>query len=238
MFKAGILTDGGWSLSDEGVVQGSMCSPILSNIFAHYVIDRWFEETVKRHCRGDVKLFRYCDDGVICCQYKKDAERIRRALTNRLAKYKLKINEDKTKLVNYSKWEYQRGIKQGSFDFLGFTFYWGRAISGGMIPKLKTSGKRMSAKLKKVKQWAMKVKNSYTLKEIWNLFCSKLRGHIQYYGVSHNGRRVNRFVKQATQILFKWLNRRSQKKSFTREKFWLFVKANPLPEVKIYHKFF
>jgi RNA-directed DNA polymerase len=238
MFKAGILIDGECKITEEGVVQGSMVSPILSNIYAHYVIDEWFETTVKRHCRGDVKLFRYCDDAVICCQNTKDAERIKQALKNRLAKFKLKMNEEKTKIVSYSKWDYQRGIKQGSFDFLGFTFYWGHSIKGSMIPKLKTSGKRMTAKLKRVKEWAKAVKDSHRLPVIWEIFCSKLRGHIQYYGVSHNGKRVKTFVKTASMILFKWLNRRSQKKSFTWEKFWLFVKANPVPKVKIYHQLF
>ncbi len=238
MFKAGILVDGECKITEEGVVQGSMVSPILSNIYAHYVIDEWFETTVKKHCRSTVKLFRYCDDAVICCQDDKDAARIKQALISRLAKFKLKMNEEKTKIVSYSKWNYQRGLKQGSFDFLGFTFYWGRSISGNMIPKLKTSGKRMKTKLKRVKEWAKAVKDSDRLTEIWKIFCSKIRGHIQYYYVSHNSKRVRIFVKSATMILFKWLNRRSQKKSFTWEKFWLFVKANPLPTMKICHQLF
>lgn len=238
MFKAGILIDGECKITEEGVVQGSMISPILSNIYAHYVIDEWFEKIVKRYCRGEVKLFRYCDDAVICCQDNKDAARIKQALKNRLAKFKLKMHEEKTKILSYSKWDYQRGIKQGSFDFLGFTFYWGRSISGSMVPKLKTSGKRMKTKLKRVKEWAQAVKDRDQLTEIWKIFCSKLRGHIQYYGVSHNSRRVMIFVKSATKILFKWLNRRSQKKSFTWDKFWKFVKANPLPRVKIHHQLF
>jgi hypothetical protein len=238
MFKAGLLIDGECIITEEGVVQGSMVSPILSNIYAHYVIDEWFEGTVKRYCKGEVKLFRYCDDVVICCQQSKDAGRIKQALKNRLAKFKLKMNEDKTKIVSYSKWDYQRGIKQGTFDFLGFTFYWGRSIKGCMIPKLKTSSKRMTAKLKRVKEWIKAVKDRYRLAEIWKIFSSKLRGHIQYYGVSHNSRRITIFIKTATMILFKWLNRRSQKKSFTWEKFWLFVKANPLPKVKVHHQYF
>jgi RNA-directed DNA polymerase len=200
------------------------------------VIDVWFEDTVKRHCRGEVKLFRYCDDAVICCQNVKDAIRIRTALAKRLARFKLKLNEEKTHLVAYSKWEYLRGHKQGTFDFLGFTFYWGRTRNGAMmIPKLKTSGKRMQAKLKRVKAWVRGVKDSYPLNELWKVFCSKLLGHIRYYGVTHNSRRVKAFQWQAVRIVFKWLNRRSQRKSFTWEKFWRFVERNPLPKVKLYH---
>jgi retron-type reverse transcriptase len=92
MFKAGILADGELTVSDEGVMQGSCCSPVLANIFAHYVIDEWFEGTVKRHCKGEVKLVRYCDDFCIFCEYESDATRIRTVLPKRLAKFKLKLN--------------------------------------------------------------------------------------------------------------------------------------------------
>ncbi len=96
LFKAGVLSKNEFRVDDEGVPQGSVCSPIIANIFSHYVIDEWFEEVVKGHCKGKVELFRYADDLVVCCQYQKDAQRIRSALTLRLAKYKLKLNEDKT----------------------------------------------------------------------------------------------------------------------------------------------
>ncbi len=108
MFKAGVLAQGELSVSDEGVPQGSMCSPILANIFAHEVIDTWIEEMVKPHCAGRVALFRYADDLVICCQYDRDAQRIRRALPKRLARYKLRLNEEKTRMVFFSKRAYQR----------------------------------------------------------------------------------------------------------------------------------
>ncbi len=119
MFKAGVLAQGELSVSDEGVPQGSICSPILANIFAHEVIDTWIEEMVKPHCTGRVALFRYADDLVICCQYDRDAQRIRRALPKRLAKYKLRLNEEKTRMVFFSKRAYQHH-RSASFDFLGF----------------------------------------------------------------------------------------------------------------------
>jgi RNA-directed DNA polymerase len=234
MFKAGILIDGELTVSEEGVIQGSTCSPILSNIFAHYVIDEWVEREVKPRCVGQVKLYRFCDDAVICCRFEKDAIRIKEALSKRLAKYKLSLNEEKTKLVDFRK----RSGTSASFDFLGFTHYLGRSKKGHIIPKAKTIGKRMRSKLRKVSEWARTVRNNMKTPEIWKRFCSKLRGHINYYAISHNGKRVSIFVRQATRILFKWLNRRSQRKSFTWEKFWLYVKANPLPEVKICHKLF
>ena len=97
MFKAGVLSEGESAVSDESVPQGSICSPVLSNAFAHYVIDEWFENVVKQHCAGKVELYRYADDAVICCQYESDAKRILRALVKRLEKYGLKLNEEKTR---------------------------------------------------------------------------------------------------------------------------------------------
>ena len=238
MFKAGVLADGELSMSEEGVVQGSLCSPILANIFAHRVIDQWFEETVKAHCSGRVKLFRYCDDGIICCQFEKDAERIKKALEKRLAKYKLKLNKEKTKLVKFSKRAYRQGRKQQAVDFLGFTFYLDYSRSGMVIPKVKTSGKRMRAKLKRVNEWSRSVRSRYRLIQIWETFCAKLQGHIGYYGVSFNVDCVNSFVDKAVKILYKWLNRRSQKKSFDWDKFKLFLRRYPPPRARVVHSLF
>jgi hypothetical protein len=202
------------------------------------VLDVWLEETVKPLMGGTIRSFRYADDLVICCRYEEDAKRIKEALAKRLAKYKLKLNEDKTKLVKFSKRRSRLGEEQEAFDFLGFTFYLGKSRKGVAIPKLKTNGKRLRIKLKRVDQWARQVRNRYTLKEIWKTFCAKLRGHVQYYGVSHNGQSTGRFLREAERILFKWLNRRSQRKSIEWGKYALFKKRYPLPEVQIYHKLF
>jgi group II intron reverse transcriptase/maturase len=237
LFKAGVLWEGELTISDEGVPQGSICSPILSNIFAHYVIDEWFEGVVKPHCRGKVALFRYADDVVICCQYDSDRARIEKALSGRLAKYKLMLNEEKTRCVNFCKPETRRA-KRDTFDFLGFTFYWGRSRNGAALPKLKSCGKRLSKKLKQVGEWAEKNRHRYRMMEIWKRFCAKLRGHIQYYGVSFNIVNVKTFLRQATRILFKWLNRRSQRKSFSWEKFKRFEELFPLPKAKVCHALF
>ena len=238
LFKAGVLAEGELLVSDEGVVQGSLCSPVLANIFAHTVIDEWFEDTVKRHCAGHVALFRYADDLVICCRYERDARRIRTALGRRLAKYHLAMNEEKTRLVHFAKPRGKASHRAGAFDYLGFTFYWGRSRRGAAIPKVKTSGTRLRVKLKRVSLWARAVRSRYRLRKIWQIFCSKLRGHIQYYGVSFNSQAVQTFVHHATRILFKWLNRRSQRRSFNWEQFQLFLAANPLPRVTICHALF
>lgn len=235
MFKAGVLSNEDLRMSAEGVPQGSICSPVLANVFAHKAIDLWVEEMVKPNCKGRVELFRYADDSVCCCQYEEDAKRIRKALGKRLAKFKLKINEEKTKIVSFSKAEATRGKSQGSFDFLGFTFYLGRSRKGRVIPKVKTSGKKFRAKLKNVNAWSKAVRNRIKLSEIWKLFQAKIRGHIQYYGVSHNTEKVNEFKSRATKILFKWLNRRSQKRSFDWDKFNKFIQKYPLPKTVVVH---
>ncbi len=103
MFKAGVLSEGEFSVSEEGVPQGSICSPILANIFAHHAIDLWVQEMVKPNCKGSVRLFRYADDAIICCQSASDAHRIKESLGKRLEKFKLQLNEEKTKLVAFDK---------------------------------------------------------------------------------------------------------------------------------------
>jgi RNA-directed DNA polymerase len=123
-----------------------------------------------------------------------------------------------------------------SFDFLGFRFYLGRTLKGSTIPKVKTCGKRYRSKLNKVKDWAQQIRSKKPWGEIWKTFCAKLRGHVQYYGVSFNCKSVGNFMREAEKILFK--NRRSQRKSFDWSKFQLFKMKNPLPQVKVRHKLF
>jgi RNA-directed DNA polymerase len=238
MFKAGVLSKDELTISAEGVPQGSICSPILANIFAHKVLDEWVEKIIQPYCEGKVKLFRYADDAIICCEIESDAKRIRESLPNRLSKYKLTLNEEKTNMVNFSKTKAQQGLPQESFDFLGFTFYWGKTRKGRVIPKLKTSGKRMNNKLEKVGIWIKDMRNKVKLKELWGTFCAKLRGHTQYYGVSFNSAQIQKFSWGATGIFFKWINRRSQRKSFTWKNFEKFMERFPLPKVKICHKLY
>jgi group II intron reverse transcriptase/maturase len=238
MLRAGILAEGELTISEEGVPQGSPASPILANVVAHYVIDEWFETTVKAHCRGEVALFRYADDLVICCQLATDADRVHKALGRRLDRYGLKLNDEKTRLVSFSRRKRAEGIRQGSFDFLGFTFYLGRSRRGLVIAKVQTSGKRLRSKLRRLSDWARRVRSQMTLRELWPVFTAKLRGHIEYYAVSHNTGRVKHFVGEATRILFKWLNRRGGRRRLTWEKFLLFMARLPLPPVRVRHSLF
>jgi hypothetical protein len=202
------------------------------------VIDKWVEETVKPLCEGTVKMFRYADDVVVCCGNKKDAERIKSALVKRLAKFKLKMNEEKTKLVKFSRSGHSRGEAQEAFDFLGFTFYLGKSLRGKTLTKVKTKGKSLRSKLKKANEWARTIRNKCTLNDIMKTAAAKLRGHVQYYGVSHNIKAVGKFVEAVKRILFKWLNRRSQRKSFTWDKFQMYLDRVKFPEAKICQKLF
>ena len=238
MFKAGVLANGEMSVSEEGVPQGSICSPILANIYAHYALDLWIKEKVTPRCKGKVVLFRYADDAIISCEYKEDAKRIKEVLGKRLGKFKLQLNEEKTKMVSFDKRKAGQGEQQGTFDFLGFTFYLGLSRKRRVIPKLKTRGRTLRAKLNRVTQWAKQTRNRMPLKEIWKKFCIKMRGHIQYYGISHNAKQVQKFLNEGKRIMFKWLNRRSQKKSFNWEQFSRFVQRYPMPAVKIIHRLF
>ena len=238
LFRAGVISGGELTISDEGVVQGSPASPIIANIVAHQVIDVWFEGVVKTHCKGRVAMFRYCDDLVICCQYKMDAVRVRKALGLRLNKYGLKVNEEKTRLVNFSKRRKILGERQESFDFLGLTFYLGKSRKGFVLPKVKTSRKRFVSKLKRVTEWMRINRSAMRLPQLWQKFCSKLRAHIAYYGISNNQVSVSRFIFEAKRIFLKWLNRRGGRRRISWDKFNLFIARNPLPVVRIHHKLF
>ena len=215
-----------------------MQSELLSNIFAHEALDLWIKEMVKPCCKGNVEIFRYADDAVICCESETEAVRIRNTLTKRLAKFKLRLNEEKTKLVSFDKIKASQGIEQGTFDFLGFTFYLRKSVRGKYVPKLKTKSKGVKTKLKRVTEWWRQNRNLKRLRDLWGIFISKMRGHIQYFGVSHNIRHVDHFIRGATRIAFNWLNRRSQRKSFTWEQFNKFIKMYPLPKVKVVHRLF
>ena len=233
MLKAGILSDGELQMTEEGSPQGNVASPILSNIYGHFVIDSWFEDVVKSHCIGRVELFRYCDDMVICCQLRTDADRIFKALEGRLAKAALSLNLDKTRLVSFDRKAFCRGEQQDSFDFLGFTFYLARTKSGGVTAKLKTSRKRLKSKLGKVKLWLQRHRSRLRLLDLWKIFVKKLEGHVRYYGVSFNAPSVSEFIARARRMFFKWINRRSQKRSMNWRQFDLFMKRHPPPRARI-----
>lgn len=234
MLKAGVLGDRELRMTDEGCPQGNVASPILANIFAHYAVDIWFNDTVKRYTKGKTDIYRYCDDIIICCENETDAIRIRKSLIGRLNRFGLELNQEKTQIVIWDKLEH----KYDCFDFLGFTFYLKKSRKGFLYPAVKTSKKKFRIKLKRVSEWCKKNRNKYRLRELWKTFRSKLKGHLQYYGVSTNLVNVKKFVSKAVRIFFKWINRRSQRRSFNWNKFNKFLKLHPLPIIKMYHSLF
>ena len=254
MMKSGVLSKGELRKTDEGLAQGSCCSPILANIYAHYVIDEYLEEEEQERAGLKIRSFRYADDLIICCtgsgynRYRNsEAERVRELsrksdelqerISERLSKYGLKLNKEKTRKVEFfrSLAEFKR---QGTFDFLGFTIYLGKSRSGNYIPKLKTSSKRRSIKEQVVKAWCRSKRHTGKMSKLWKDFSRKLEGHVRYYGVSFNSEGVESFIYRAIRIFYKWMNRRSQKRSMNWSKFNEFMKFHPPPRVKIYHALF
>lgn len=210
--NAGILDTDGMVINPlTGTPQGGIVSPMLSNIYLHYVLDQWIEEVVKPRMSGPVKYVRYADDFVCAFSSPKDAERFRAVLPKRLEKYSLKLAEDKTHLINFERWG---GKKRGRFDFLGYELYWGKSRKGMPNVKRRTSRKRLRRAVNEMSEW-VKENRSRKLRELIGDLNAKLRGHYEYYGVIGNYESLAQFYYQVNKILFKWLNRRSQKKSMT-----------------------
>ncbi len=156
-------------------------------------------------------------------------------MPKRLSKFKLKLNKDKTKIIVFNRFEKENSK---SFDFLGFTFYLGLTKRGMAVPKVKSCGKKLRNELTRVNLWCKENRSSMPLRELWKSFCRKLNGHVQYYGVSFNYKAVQGFIFKSVRIFFKWINRRSQKKSMTFDQFRLFLLKFPPPKTKIYHRLF
>ena len=237
--KAGIMENERWEPTELGTPQGSIMSPILSNIYLHYVLDLWFEKIVKKACKGQAELVRYADDFVCCFQYKEDAYKFYDALIKRLAKFNLQIAAEKTKIIMFGRFAEDNRKKMGlgkpeTLDFLGFTHYCSKSKQGYFRVKRKTSHKKFKVKIKDFQHWIKLVRNLHTTKEIFDKVRVKLLGHYRYYGVTDNSKMLISFRHNILRILFKWLNRRSQRKSFGYDKFNLYLKLNPLPNPKIY----
>jgi RNA-directed DNA polymerase len=208
--KAGVLSTEGKILHPViGTPQGGIVSPLLANIYLHYVLDLWFEKKVKPDCKGEVYLCRYADDFICAFRFKDDAEEFYKALVKRLEKFGLSISQDKTKIIKFSRFEKDAYY----FEFLGFEFRWGTSRKGKDIIKRRTSRKKLVASLKRFTLWCRRCRN-FCLRVIFKLLNAKLRGYYNYYGVIGNFTSLQKFFFQAMRILYKWLNRRSQKRCF------------------------
>jgi len=227
--KAGYMEQAKYYKTESGTPQGGLISPILANVYLHYVLDLWFENHVKKRCKGQAYLVRYADDFVCCFQKQEDAKKFYQALKLRLKKFNLEIAEDKTKIIPFG-----RFVKGNSptFDFLGFTHYCGKSKKGQFRVKRKTSKKKMYSKLKANKEW-LKANRHRNMEDIVNRLRRSLQGYYNYYCITDNITVVVKFHDEIIRQFFKWMNRRSQRKSFTWEKYELFLKKFPLPKPKI-----
>ncbi|MFC1567057.1 group II intron reverse transcriptase/maturase [bacterium] len=237
--RAGIIENGNLRLSKLGTPQGSIASPILANIFLHFVLDIWFERVFKPNADKYVELIRYCDDFVVCCESKEDAENFLNKLEERFAKFKLKTSKEKTRIIKFGRkaWESHRdgGEKVASFDFLGFTHYCTKSRRGKFIMGHKTSKRKLAESLKQMNIWLKKIRNMFKLRDWWKVVKKKLIGHYNYFGISGNHRCLRQYYISVSRLLYKWINRRSQKRSMTYEIYRRYLGWNPLPLPKIYH---
>ena len=254
--KAGVLEDGSIHYSDEGTPQGGIVSPMLSNIYLHEALDKWFVEVAQPRLRGRSMIVRFADDVILGFENKAEADKVLLALTRRFEKYGLALHPEKTRLVYFGKpmksklkldgdandsevSEEDRGRpKRGSFDFLGFTHYWGKSLKGYWVGKRKTSSKKLREKLKKMNDWYREHFHA-PIGYQYEKLCQKLKGHYAYYGITGNMRGMQRYRYRVGRLWKKWLCRRSWKNGLNWEKFNEFLAHQcPLPPVRVVHSIY
>jgi RNA-directed DNA polymerase len=214
--SAGILEEDGETTHPvTGTPQGGIVSPVLANIYLHYALDLWFEKCVKRQCRGESMMIRYCDDFVCAFQFKEDAEMFYASLGDRLKKFNLEVAPEKTNIIPFGR--HQEGSSL-FFDFLSFEFRWGVSLKGKKIVTRRTSRKKLRNSVANFTDW-IKKNRCVKLKLLIKKLNSKYRGYWNYYGVIGNYSSLAIFYKQTKDLLFKWLNRRSQRISYNRKTF-------------------
>lgn len=240
--KAGYVDNYHLVKTEKGTPQGSILSPILANIFLHYVLDKWFNDTVINHVQGYAEIIRYADDFICLVESKRDADRILEALQNRFTKYGLQLHPDKTRAFSFGRCEKETAAREGrkanTFDFLGITHYCDKTRKGYFKVGRKTSSKKFRVKAKALNLWLKAIRNQVSTKDWWKILRSKLQGHYEYYGVSENYRHIYKFYKLAIRLAKKWLNRRSQKRSMSWTRMNEYLVRYPLPKPRIRHNFY
>lgn len=238
LLKSGVIEEGKLHRTSKGSPQGGIISPVLANIYLHYVLDLYFEKQLKQDLTGYTQLVRYADDFIIGVQHKHEAVEIMTSLEERLKKFGLTLSRDKTALKEFGRFaienrDRREEKKPETFDFLGFTHYCSKTRDGRFQVRVKTSKKRLN---KAVTAIGTFLKNNRTkqIKDIWDNLSLKLTGHYNYYGLSGNFGEIKRYYEATIALIFKWLNRRGgQRRSFSWEGFGQYLSFNPLPKPKL-----
>ena len=234
--KAGVMIDGQLQATEDGVPQGACLSPLLANVYLHYVLDEWFDRDVKPRLDGEAYIIRFADDFICCFERESDARRYQSVLPKRLARYSLKVAEEKTKLIRFGRFARRDHQRRGegapsTFDFLGFTHYCGRSRAGNFKLKRKTSGKKLRLKLTEMRLW-FHHQLSTPVGEMWPVLNAKLRGHYQYYGINDNSPLLMAFRSKVRRMAKRHLSRRSQKSYVNWSDFNRFTDLHPLASPK------
>jgi group II intron reverse transcriptase/maturase len=237
--NAGVLEGDVWTIPDEGTPQGGVISPLLANIYLHYVLDEWFEQQVKPCLRGKAFLIRYADDFVMGFTCEEDARRVLEVLPKRFAKYGLALHPDKTRLVPFVRPSQRSDSvaaepRPGTFDLLGFTHYWGRSRRGGWVIQRKTAANRFSRAVKKIADWCRKNRHE-PIADQHRTLNQKLRGHDAYYGITGNGRWLHSLRHAVQRVWRYWLSRRDSRPSMPWDRFRLFLQRFPLVGARVVH---
>lgn len=233
--KAGILEPDGMVVDpDTGTPQGGIVSPILANIYLHHILDSWFVEVVKPRCKGRAFIMRYADDWVCGFQYRSDARKFYAVLPKRLQRSNLEVEPSKTNLIRFSRFHLSK-TRGRTFNFLGFEFYWWHDRSNQARVMRRTSRKKLQGALQRAKDW-IKENRHLSIKAFFSTLNRKLQGHYNYYYVNSNGKSVWTFYSEVTAHAYKWLNRRSQRKSFNWHKFKCAMEYYGMPKPRLMEK--
>ena len=238
MLKGGIIKDFQYEATEEGSGQGSVCSPIIANIYMHYVLVWWFKEKIQPILKGYSGIIVYADDFVACFEHKQEAEEFYERLKKRMKLFGLEMEESKTRLIEFGRFAAENRQRRGegkpeTFTFLGFTHYCSTARGGWFRVKRKTASKKFSKKCKGLNKVIREMRN-WKLEIIFRKLNQILIGYYHYYGITDNGRSLNQMKRRVERMLFFWLNRRSQKKSYTWKGYKEVLKQFRLAEPKIY----
>lgn len=231
--KAGVLHEGELSYSESGTPQGGVISPLLANVYLHEVLDVWFEREVRPRLDGSAGLIRYADDAVMIFEREADARRVMAVLAKRFAKYGLTLHPEKTRLVDFRK-PSGEAERPDSFDFLGFTHFWGRSRKGNWVIQRKTAKSRFGRALMRVIEWC-RFNRHRAIGEQHVALVRKLKGHYNYFGITGNSRSLGRFFNETRRAWRKWLDRRSGKKHMNWDRYALLLRRYPLPVPHIVH---